>query len=185
MPQRWASSLMTFWAARLVPTNSTLLLLAASLLTNVSASLNSGRVFSRLMIWILLRAPKMNGFIFGFQKRVWWPKCTPALSMSRMVTLVIVFLRLGWASLFPRASTRLLAPVGEAAGTQRHVSEQVWISLGRRPAGTMRALEPVPRRALYTTKPAGRQRELRPSRSPHRSRRIAQLSDFTGVSPWS
>src|SRR5262245_9478546 len=29
-----------------------------------------------------LRSPKMNGFIFGFQRLVWCPKCTPASSRS-------------------------------------------------------------------------------------------------------
>src|SRR5690242_8743093 len=38
------------------------------------------------MMWILLRSPKMNSAIFGFQKRVWCPKCTPASSIRRMVT---------------------------------------------------------------------------------------------------
>src|SRR4029079_9205839 len=28
------------------------------------------------------RSPKMNGFIFGFQRFVWWPKWTPASSRS-------------------------------------------------------------------------------------------------------
>src|SRR5689334_1712978 len=28
------------------------------------------------------RSPKMNSFIFGFQRFVWWPKCTPASSRS-------------------------------------------------------------------------------------------------------
>src|SRR5882762_6507714 len=32
-----------------------------------------------------LRAPKMYGFIFGFQRLVWWPKWTPASSSWRMV----------------------------------------------------------------------------------------------------
>src|SRR5947209_13643388 len=32
-----------------------------------------------------LRAPKMNAFIFGFQRLVWWPKWTPASIISRMV----------------------------------------------------------------------------------------------------
>ena len=32
------------------------------------------------------RSPKMNRRIFGFQRRVWWPKWTPASSSSRMVT---------------------------------------------------------------------------------------------------
>src|SRR6185437_5063676 len=33
------------------------------------------------------RSPKMKRRILGFQRRVWWPKCTPASSNSRMVTL--------------------------------------------------------------------------------------------------
>src|ERR1700681_4244156 len=28
------------------------------------------------------RSPKMYSFIFGFQRLVWWPKCTPASSRS-------------------------------------------------------------------------------------------------------
>src|SRR6185369_7386750 len=28
------------------------------------------------------RSPKMYSFIFGFQRFVWWPKCTPASSSS-------------------------------------------------------------------------------------------------------
>src|SRR4051812_25308452 len=28
------------------------------------------------------RSPKMNSFIFGFHRLVWWPKCTPASSRS-------------------------------------------------------------------------------------------------------
>ena len=32
-----------------------------------------------------LRAPKMYGFIFGFQRLVWWPKWTPASSSCFMV----------------------------------------------------------------------------------------------------
>ena len=33
-----------------------------------------------------LRSPKMYSFIFGFQRRVWWPKWTPASSRSFMLT---------------------------------------------------------------------------------------------------
>jgi hypothetical protein len=43
-----------------------------------------------LMMWILFRSPKMKGAIFGFQKRVWCPKWTPASSICRIDTLVIV-----------------------------------------------------------------------------------------------
>src|SRR5215204_1256040 len=35
-----------------------------------------------------LRSPKMNSFIFGFQRFVWWPKCTPASSRSFMAIAV-------------------------------------------------------------------------------------------------
>jgi hypothetical protein len=37
----------------------------------------------------------MKGAIFGFQKRVWCPKWTPASSICRMDTLVILNLLLG------------------------------------------------------------------------------------------
>src|SRR5579871_5406795 len=37
-------------------------------------------------MWILLRSPKIKGAIFGFQKRVWCPKWTPASSICRMDT---------------------------------------------------------------------------------------------------
>src|SRR5579875_2533005 len=36
-----------------------------------------------------LRSQKMNRFIFGFQRRVWWPKWTPASSNCLMVTTAI------------------------------------------------------------------------------------------------
>src|SRR5262249_23923858 len=36
-----------------------------------------------------LRSRKMNFFIFGFQRRVWWPKWTPASRRSFMVTSLI------------------------------------------------------------------------------------------------
>src|SRR5215210_2499465 len=32
------------------------------------------------------RSEKMNRFIFGFHRRVWWPKWTPASSSARMET---------------------------------------------------------------------------------------------------
>ena len=64
----------SFWTAsraeRLVPTNSTLPPSAATLLMNAAACAYRGCVFSRLIMWILLRSPKMKGAIFGFQKRV-------------------------------------------------------------------------------------------------------------------
>src|ERR671938_508129 len=33
-----------------------------------------------------LRSPKMYFCIFGFQRLVWWPKCTPASSSSFIVS---------------------------------------------------------------------------------------------------
>src|SRR4026208_1993822 len=37
-----------------------------------------------------LRSPKMYFCIFGFQRLVWWPKCTPASSSSFMVRVAMV-----------------------------------------------------------------------------------------------
>src|SRR4029450_5598911 len=73
-------------AWRLVPTIRMVPRFAESCLTNLVASWNRGSDFSRLMMWILLRWPKMYGAILGFQKRVWCPKWTPASSISRMET---------------------------------------------------------------------------------------------------
>src|SRR4026208_665258 len=36
-----------------------------------------------------LRSPKRNFFIFGFQRFVWWPKCTPASNNSLIETTPI------------------------------------------------------------------------------------------------
>src|SRR5271165_4245093 len=46
-----------------------------------------------------LRSPKMNLFIFGFQRRVWWPKWTPASSSCFIVTTATRFSsrRLSWS----------------------------------------------------------------------------------------
>src|SRR3954470_23927743 len=41
------------------------------------------------MMWTPLRSPKMYGFIFGFQRWVWWPKCAPASSNCCIVTTVV------------------------------------------------------------------------------------------------
>ncbi len=77
--QRWLTNGCTarsasFWidsrAERLVPTNSTVPPSAMTPLMKVAASVYIGCVFSRLMMWILFRSPKMKGAIFGFQKRV-------------------------------------------------------------------------------------------------------------------
>ena len=90
MPARTASFWMGSRAERLVPTNSTVPPSPATALMKLVASTKSGCVFSRLMMWILLRSPKMYSDILGFQKRVWCPKWTPASSICRMDTLAIV-----------------------------------------------------------------------------------------------
>src|ERR1700681_4734559 len=59
------------------------------------------------------RSVKMNRFIFGFQRRVWWPKWTPASSNSFMETTGIAspFLGFGWDML-----RRRLGGTGAKAG---------------------------------------------------------------------
>ena len=87
---RVASSRTIFPACRLVPTNRILRRSAVTLPRKFKASRNIGKVFSKLIMWILLRAPKMYGPILGDQNRVWWPKCTPASSIWRIETSVII-----------------------------------------------------------------------------------------------
>src|ERR1700744_4934910 len=54
----------------------------------------------------------MKRFIFGFHRRVWWPKWTPASRSCRMETTAIgVFLQ----SVAPLAQRRLLATTVERA----------------------------------------------------------------------
>src|SRR5260363_402887 len=86
MPARAASNAMASRAPRLAPTNRIVPRPAEIRRAYCSASRYIGSVFSRLIIWILLRWPKIYGAIFGFQKRVWCPKWTPASSISRIVT---------------------------------------------------------------------------------------------------
>src|SRR5205085_10439623 len=85
--QRWltkcwplarAASAIGSCAWRLVPTNSTLPPARTVAATKSSARANSGTVCDRSRMWTPLRAPKMYGFIRGFQRWVWWPKCAPA-----------------------------------------------------------------------------------------------------------
>ena len=59
MPQRAASRAIASRAERLVPTNSTLPPSATVCLMKSAASRYIGSVFSRLMMWIRLRSPKI------------------------------------------------------------------------------------------------------------------------------
>src|SRR3546814_5579451 len=45
--------------------------------TKSSARAKSGTVWDRSRIWMPFRSPKMYGFMRGFQRCVWWPKCAP------------------------------------------------------------------------------------------------------------
>src|SRR5579875_1812217 len=51
-----------------------------------------------------LRSPKMNLFIFGFQRRVWWPKWTPA-SRSCFIVTTAIWSPIGWLTTGRRAPT--------------------------------------------------------------------------------
>src|SRR5688572_6226035 len=75
-----------------------------------------------------LRSPKMYGFILGFQRWVWWPKCAPASSNCCMLTsgdaMVILLpvqpLRRRESRAFPRkaAATGMMA---SACGMPAHL----------------------------------------------------------------
>ena len=153
MPQRVASSWIASRALRLVPTNSTLPPSPTTFLMKSAAWLYRGSDFSRLMMWILLRSPKMKGDIFGFQKRVWWPKWTPASSICRMDTLAMSKLLVGLVLRAPACGNRSLGN-----GTPPHVSERVWIWLRKNAA-------------LYTILGAGKQCVRRAAGHPPPARR--------------
>src|SRR5215475_6503660 len=61
-----------------------------------------------------LRSPKMYFCIFGFQRLVWWPKCTPASSSSFMVKAAM-----DPPSVFPPPPAR--SPHGPAPMVRRRV----------------------------------------------------------------
>ena len=84
-PERAASSRMTSCACFLVPTNSTDSPREQMSMTAWNAPRKSFTVCCRSMMWMPFRAPKMNGFIFGFHRPVLWPKWTPASSSWRIV----------------------------------------------------------------------------------------------------
>ena len=86
MSARVASSAIGSWACFLVPTNRTLSPRATVSRTNSRATSRRLTVWARSMMWIPLRSAKMNGRILGFQRRVWWPKWTPASSSCRIET---------------------------------------------------------------------------------------------------
>src|SRR4029453_1595189 len=63
------------------------------------------------------RSPKMNSFIFGFHRFVWWPKCTPASSRSliaipdnRCLLVVLLLLAFAEREALARASQSVLLP---------------------------------------------------------------------------
>src|SRR3546814_555965 len=101
--QRWLTKCGPEWreateigacAGRLVPTNSTLPPCDTVCDTKSCARAKSGTVWDRSRIWMPFRSPKMYGFMRGFQRCVWWPKCAPASINCCMVTTgaAIVFL---------------------------------------------------------------------------------------------
>src|SRR6266542_1403697 len=87
-----------------------------------------------------LRSPKMKRRIFGFQRRVWWPKWTPASSSCFMVTTA-TGLSLGY-------DFRPLRPSSDGAtlGCGRANSRtgaRVTISVGGRPSRQPFGLDPI------------------------------------------
>ena len=86
MLARVASATIGSWACFLVPTKRTWSPRATVSRTASRATSRRWTVWARSMMWIPLRSAKMNGRILGFQRRVWWPKWTPASSSCRIET---------------------------------------------------------------------------------------------------
>ena len=69
-------------------------------------------------MWMPPRSPKMKRRIFGFQRRVWWPKWTPASSSSLMPISVAKESSLGMCGWLccPPAGSRTRAVSGQGRG---------------------------------------------------------------------
>src|SRR3954453_12902039 len=65
------------------------------------------------------RSVKMKRRILGFQRRVWWPKWTPASSSSRIETTDTVCPPCGWVSVQPAEGAG--APARDAGTATRPV----------------------------------------------------------------
>src|SRR5919106_1632244 len=106
MPQLSAASRIVSRACFLVPTNRIVPPRPASSPANSCALCSSRSVFCRSMMWIPPRSPWMKRRILGFQRRVWWPKWTPASSSSLMPISVAKESAPLWCVLAPPAASR-------------------------------------------------------------------------------
>src|SRR3990172_3223711 len=88
-----------------------------------------------------LRSPKMYFCILGFQRLVWWPKCTPASSSSFMVSAAIsVSSSVGLRSRAAGIQPALTSPCPGPLGARSRLSSNC---RGRRTS----PIQPSPRRA--------------------------------------
>src|SRR5262252_5874472 len=71
------------------------------------------------------RSVKMNRRIFGFQRRVWWPKWTPASSSCFMVTTATRLLRFSGLVLRPRTLGSLSVSDGAGASELRSAGVRI------------------------------------------------------------
>src|SRR5215213_848120 len=83
------------------------------------------------MMWTPLRSPKMYGFIRGFQRCVWWPKCAPASSNCCIVTTLVAM-----GLLLPVLPRRSRSPIFRPAPVW-------WLRLwdARAPSGSLHAFQ--------------------------------------------
>ena len=139
-PHAFAASAIGCCAWRLVPTNNTLPPACTVAETNSSARANSGTVCDRSMMWTELRAPKMYGFIRGFQRWVWWPKCAPASINCCMVTtgaaIVVSFPVMPLGS-WNRAEASAAAPVCQCFPCEFAVQQDSLVEAYRRQSGPL------------------------------------------------
>src|SRR3954452_1645482 len=90
------------------------------------------------------RSVKMKRRILGFQRRVWWPKWTPASSSSRIETTDTVCPPCGWVSRQPAEGAGAPAEAGTATRPFRRDEERIGrILAALRPSALGRPFEPA------------------------------------------
>ena len=113
MPQLSAASLMVSRACFLVQDRPAA---AGEVAGELLGGVSRRSVFCRSMMWIPPRSPNMKRRILGFQRRVWWPKWTPASSSSLMPISVAKELLPWLDDVCPPAGSRTRALPGQGRG---------------------------------------------------------------------
>src|SRR6266571_1964628 len=82
-----------------------------------------------------LRSVRMNRFILGFQRRVWWPKWTPLSRSCLMVTTGVIPVSPSCSCAVPRAPARSVRPGARTHVPQHFAADRLDVRTAGSPSG--------------------------------------------------